>query len=140
MQPIEAVSVTEVQALNKLREVLHKSSAEWSCPGQKRSVMAVLNGTADVVSIMATGSGKTMLVLLPVLLEPHLITVVIVPLKALLMDYSRRLDNFGISVFVKFDIELSIWLVLLWIGAMDRAGDNGKRLDLVQFSLHGEEP
>lgn len=97
MQPIEAVSVTEVQALNKLREVLHKSSAEWSCPGQKRSVMAVLNGTADVVSIMATGSGKTMLVLLPVLLEPHLITVVIVPLKALLMDYSRRLDNFGIS-------------------------------------------
>lgn len=89
--------ITENQALLKLQEVLRNPLAQWSCEAQKRSVMAVLNEKQDVVSILATGSGKTMQIILPALLQPQQVNVVILPLKALDTDLKRRLNDLGIG-------------------------------------------
>ena len=83
-------------ALAKLREVLHKPEATWTCDGQRDAVLATLEGQKDVISILATGSGKTMQVILPVLLCPQEVTVLILPLRALVLDYQHRLEMMNI--------------------------------------------
>lgn len=88
--------ITENMALQEIRRLLGNSSATWTCGGQKLAVMSTLNSKTDVVSILATGSGKTMQVLLPAILHPRQASVVVLPLKALVQDYSRRLTNMKI--------------------------------------------
>ena len=91
----------ERTALTHLRTVLKNPRALWTCEGQRLSVVAVLQARADVLSILATGTGKTMQVIIPVLMEPRQTTVVILPLKALVTDYQRRLDA--------MDIRYQVW-------------------------------
>jgi superfamily II DNA helicase RecQ len=57
----------------------------------------VLQLETDVLAIMNTGSGKTMLALIPALLEPGHASVIVLPLKSLMTDYKRRLDDHNIS-------------------------------------------
>jgi len=61
-----------------------------------KGVQAVLGLETDVLAIMNTGSGKTMLALIPALLEPHQASVIVLPLKSLMTDYKRRLDDLDI--------------------------------------------
>lgn len=63
---------------------------------QKKGVLQVLDGSQDLLAIMATGSGKTMLALIPALLDQETLTVVILPLKSLIMDYERKLQAMNI--------------------------------------------
>lgn len=86
----------EEQALSCVRHILDDSQASWTCDGQRLAVMATLNRSQDVVSILATNAGKTMQVLVPTKLEPLVATVVVLPLKALIQDYSRRLKDLKI--------------------------------------------
>jgi len=80
-----------------LRHLLKDENATWSCKEQLEGLKAILALRADVLVIMGTGSGKTMLALLPVLLEPDQASVVVLPLKSLMTDYKRRLKNLGIN-------------------------------------------
>lgn len=77
--------------------MLKNPNACWTCEGQRLCVVAVLQGRTDVLSILATGSGKTMQVILPVLMQPMQTTIVVLPLKALISDYERRLQAMEIS-------------------------------------------
>ncbi|KAJ3533285.1 hypothetical protein NM688_g7305 [Phlebia brevispora] len=87
----------EAKALAAMQEVLQLPNVTWTCEGQRRAAQAVLEAKHDVVATLATGSGKTMLVILPAVLESRSVTVVVVPLKALMSDYQRRLQEMHIS-------------------------------------------
>ena len=91
--PSETVLALETRALKALRTVLRQPSAVWSGEGQRRAVLAVLQHQHDIITVLATGSGKTMLVLLPAILELQRTTVVVLPLRALLHDLVRRLTS-----------------------------------------------
>lgn len=83
----------EERALEVLRRLLKKPDANWRCEEQREGVLAMLDLKQDVLAIMATGLGKTMLAVIPPLLEPEYTTVLILPFRALMMDMKRRLDE-----------------------------------------------
>lgn len=94
--PLSATQSLESLALDALRTLLGRPDADWTSPEQRQGVLAVLECQTDILAIMATGSGKTMLTLIPIILQPNKTTVVILPLNSLLDDYCRRLDEFSI--------------------------------------------
>jgi superfamily II DNA or RNA helicase len=83
------------QALDKVRSLVGDPNATWTHDAQRDAMEAVLRLKTDVMGIMCTGSGKTMLAIVPSLLEDA-ITVVVLPLKSLMMDYRRKLDGMGV--------------------------------------------
>lgn len=83
-------------ALNGLRELLGQPEAMWTSPLQRDAVMTVLNTKKDVLAILTTSSGKSMISLIPAMLEHNLVTVLILPLKSLITDYKRKLEKMGL--------------------------------------------
>lgn len=71
--------------------------ATWSCDEQRVAVLATLKHETDVCAIMRTGSGKTMIALIPVLVEKAMVTVVVLPLNSLITDYTRKLKKMAIE-------------------------------------------
>ena len=59
---------------------------------------AVLERRRDVLCVLPTGGGKSFLFMVPALLERELVTVVVVPLIALLRDLARRCEEVGVPV------------------------------------------
>lgn len=57
----------------------------------------IVRGAAEMIVILPTGAGKSVLFMLPALIERTQTTVLIVPLKSLRVDMSRRLSEAGIS-------------------------------------------
>ncbi len=88
---------TEARAISTLRGVLRRPDATWNGEGQRRAVLAVLAAEHDVIAVLATGAGKTMLIVLPALMDLDHTTIVVLPLKALLNDLSRRMTEFGVG-------------------------------------------
>jgi superfamily II DNA helicase RecQ len=84
------------QALSVLQKVLCKPNADWTCPEQRAAMLAVLKLKTDVLVIIKTGGGKTMLPIIASLMERNYITVVVLPLKSLMADYRRKLDDMQI--------------------------------------------
>ena len=78
-------------ALTCMGQLLKVDNPTWSCSEQKVAMQAVLERRNDVLAIMRTSSGKSMLMVVPSLLENGSITIGIVPLNSLLLDYSRKL-------------------------------------------------
>ncbi|KAG6884601.1 hypothetical protein C0992_006044, partial [Termitomyces sp. T32_za158] len=97
-QPAEITSsALEALALQGLRKALNNPNATWSCPAQKDAVLAVLECKEDVCAILRTGAGKTMLAIIPALLETNKVTVVVLPLKSLVSDYVKKLTDMKIA-------------------------------------------
>ncbi|KAG5335205.1 hypothetical protein C0989_001870 [Termitomyces sp. Mn162] len=86
----------ESAALAGLCAALHNPQATWSSPEQKHAVIAVLQLKQDVCAFLRTGAGKTMLAIIPALIEGGQVTVVILPLKSLISDYKRKLKQMKI--------------------------------------------
>jgi len=97
---------TEAQALKVLQRLVGKDDATWRCDVQRQGVMAMLELERDVIAIMATSSGKTMLAIIPPLLEPNSITVIILPFRSLMADYTRKLDNMKVPFKVYMGVPL----------------------------------
>ncbi|KAF8062577.1 hypothetical protein FPV67DRAFT_1421983, partial [Lyophyllum atratum] len=85
------------RALYALQVVLGRPDAIWSCPEQQDAMLAILAHDTDVCIVLRTGAGKTMLAVIPTLLEGSLVTVVILPLKSLLADYKHKFDKMAIQ-------------------------------------------
>ncbi|KAF8182707.1 P-loop containing nucleoside triphosphate hydrolase protein [Pholiota molesta] len=83
----------EAKALGVLRRLVGNPTADWSCPEQKTGVLAALSLQRDVIAVLATGLGKTMLAILPSLLEHQKMTVVLLPLRSLMADYEHKLTR-----------------------------------------------
>lgn len=60
---------------------------------QKVAMKAVLQCHTDMVAVMATGSGKSMLAIVPSLLKKAMATVLVLPLNSLIMDYRHHLNE-----------------------------------------------
>lgn len=58
--------------------------------------MATLKLKTDVCVVMATGSGKSMVAFIPPMIEKDRISVAVLPLRSLVSDYQRRLDEIGL--------------------------------------------
>lgn len=85
------------KALEVVREVLQQPTAEWTSEAQRRIILSTLRAQEDLLALLCTGSGKTMVALAAAKLEPQCATVVILPLRSLLKDYERKLDQMKIS-------------------------------------------
>ena len=63
----------------------------------QRDVLELLHTRQQVLAMMPTGSGKTLLYALPSLVWNHSLVVVVCPLIALMKDQVRRMDAAGVS-------------------------------------------
>lgn len=73
----------------------HLNFRTYRCVGQREAIRAALtmpNGATLLVSL-PTGSGKSLLAQLPCVLDPHSLTVVVVPTTALCVDQERALRS-----------------------------------------------
>ena len=82
--------------LDRAREALHRvfGFADFR-PGQEEILSAVLGGE-DVMAIMPTGSGKSLLFQLPALLGEG-VTIVVSPLIALMRDQVAQMREYGVA-------------------------------------------
>jgi DEAD/DEAH box helicase len=93
---------SEADLLAVARKVYHKPDLNLRVPGQRASVLAVLGPQrADqVIIILATGSGKTLIIVVGVSLADARTTILILPLVALRNDMLRRFKEVGIQLLV----------------------------------------
>jgi len=99
-RPVESPSPNG--ALPALRQLLGNSQANWTSAQQEKAVLAALGREQDILAVLPTGSGKSMIALIPAFLERNTTTVLVLPLRVLLMDYQRKLLAMGVS-FETFD-------------------------------------
>lgn len=79
---------------------------------------AVLKRQTDIIVILPTGGGKSMLAIVPSLLEANMTTVLVLPLNSLIMDYERRLSEMNVPYQVyKSNSELNLQDNLVIISA-----------------------
>ncbi|KAF9439426.1 hypothetical protein P691DRAFT_640134, partial [Macrolepiota fuliginosa MF-IS2] len=79
---------------------LKDPSATWTSDAQRDAVLATASRCNDVVAILPTGGGKTMVPLISALLHPHSVSIFVLPFVSLVHDYERRLDSYGIGYTV----------------------------------------
>ncbi|KAI6107256.1 hypothetical protein EDD17DRAFT_1477604 [Pisolithus thermaeus] len=80
-----------ILALQKMQTLLQNDRTSWLSPQQKDAMMAILKREKDVIVVLPTGGGKSMLAIVPSLLEGDMVTILILPLNSLIMDYEQRL-------------------------------------------------
>jgi superfamily II DNA or RNA helicase len=83
----------ESRALATLRGLLGDPEATWSSDDQRTAVLTMLQRQADLIALLPTGSGKSMIALIPALMENNITTVLVCPLISLMTDYRRRFDS-----------------------------------------------
>ena len=66
---------------------------EFKSEEQRAGVMAMIEGASPLVVVMATGGGKTLLIMLPAVLKGSKTTVVVTPLTALAKDLMKRCND-----------------------------------------------
>ena len=108
--PLSAQALSwETKALTALRRLLKNQDAMWSCEEQRIGVLESLSAENDVVAILRTGVGKSMLAFIPAILDTSRITVLILPFISLEHDYERRLRELKIphTIFYKGTTKIS---------------------------------
>jgi ATP-dependent DNA helicase RecQ len=91
------LTVTEAERTDLLSVLRSEFSLEEFRAGQEDAIRAVLDGR-DVMVVMHTGAGKSLIYQLPALLLPGL-TVVVSPLIALMKDQTDKLDELGVEAW-----------------------------------------
>lgn len=91
----------DFNALLSLRAFLRSSTANFKSLEQAQGVALVTKRQVDILAVMPTGAGKSLLFLLPSFMEAgeNLTTVVVMPLVALTADMMKRCRE----VELKFD-------------------------------------
>lgn len=84
--------------LPSLRAMMNRLDAMFSSEVQLEATKLSLDGREDMIVVMPTGSGKSLVFMLPTFIEKgKRVTVVVVPLNALSADMERRCREFGLS-------------------------------------------
>ncbi|KAJ3505325.1 hypothetical protein NLJ89_g7481 [Agrocybe chaxingu] len=98
LESVDELPSTELEnsALATLRRVLQNPAAMWTCPEQKLAVLAALKLKCDLVVVMATSSGKSMVPIIPSLVEKNRTTVLVLPFRALVLDFVSKLTRMSI--------------------------------------------
>ena len=82
-----------------MKKFFRNSEATFSCVEQAQAMMEVMGRQNDLLVIMPTESGKSLLFMLPTLIEHGMTTVVLIPLVALgadMKDMKARCNKAGI--------------------------------------------
>jgi len=89
----ESDAELEGRALDLLCKYTNKPNAQWTSTLQWQAICQVYQAEEDIVVITATGSGKTMIGILPTLLgNSNELALIFLPLISLITDYKRRFD------------------------------------------------
>ena len=88
---------TPIPSLLEIREKVIQLLGYRPCLWQMRIVEALLRHDKDVVSVAATGSGKTLTFWMPLLFRPEGIQIIITPLNILGKQNVDTLTALGIS-------------------------------------------
>ena len=83
--------------LAKLRTFMHDQRVQFTVPEQAQALEAVLGGSDHVFLIGPTGMGKTSVFLIPAKESSCKVTIVLIPLSALRVDFSRRCTRLKIA-------------------------------------------
>lgn len=74
-----------------LQQVLKNTSITWISIYQKEAAIAIAQHKTDVMALLRTGGGKSMLAIIPAIMLPHEAIIVVLPLRSLLMDWEYKL-------------------------------------------------
>ena len=88
---------TQGMLLSQIRDKVEACFGYRPCLWQIRVVQALLKNDKDVVSISATGSGKTLTFWMPLVFVPDAIQIVVTPLNILGKQNVEMLANVGIK-------------------------------------------
>ncbi|PSR79380.1 hypothetical protein PHLCEN_2v7068 [Hermanssonia centrifuga] len=98
LSPLFSQASSEWQKVMKIvpgKHIRLLHPVQWTCDRQRNAAKHVLDAKVDVLAILATGAGKTMLTLFPTILDPDHISVIVLPLNSLLLDYKGKLGDIG---------------------------------------------
>jgi len=85
------------KTLRALRKFYDDEQATFKSPEQAQALQLIMEGTKDVLVILPTGGGKSLMFFLPTIMERDMTTVVIVPLIAVMQDLRNRCVKARIS-------------------------------------------
>jgi len=96
-EPNEEIPLPGPRALHMLRTFLDDERAWFTCPEQAQALELATTGDTSFFVVMSTGSGKTSAYMVPAKIEPHKVTIVILPLSGLRIDFAFRCENLRID-------------------------------------------
>lgn len=83
--------------LGGARKLFNQNMLEWKSAEQEQTMTIIMSWTEQVVAILPTGAGKSLLFMLPCTLPDAGITILVVPLVSLRADLLRRLRELCID-------------------------------------------
>jgi len=83
-------------ALETLGKVLLDPKATWTTKEQQQAMLAVLKREQDVMAMLKTGGGKSMLAIIPAVMMKKEGIILTLPLKSLMTDWERKLTEMKI--------------------------------------------
>ena len=86
--------------LKGARQLYDNEALQWKSAMQERAMVTVMSGTEQVVVVLGTGEGKSLLFMLPSVLPNVGITILILPLVSLRGDLLRRVRGLAIDHWI----------------------------------------
>jgi hypothetical protein len=84
----------EASILASMAKLLQMNTVQWRSPGQREAMRAVLRHRNDLIVVLATNAGKSMLAIMAAIQANRLsYVIVVVPLKSLLTHWMQTLDR-----------------------------------------------
>ncbi|KAG2365348.1 hypothetical protein BDR07DRAFT_1277326, partial [Suillus spraguei] len=83
-------------ALHAMKRLFQDQTVAWASRQQQQAMEAVLEKRTDVLAILRTGGGKSMLAIIPSIVETQFATVLVLPLNSLMIDFEHRLKRMGV--------------------------------------------
>ena len=80
-----------------MKKLYSNKEAGWKSIEQKQALTTIMSGTEQVVAILPTGAGKSLLFMLPCTLPDAATTILIVPLVSLHGDMLWRVREMSID-------------------------------------------
>ncbi|KAG2743923.1 P-loop containing nucleoside triphosphate hydrolase protein [Suillus brevipes Sb2] len=92
----DKISVLADKSLWTLCVLLQDEWANWWSSKQQDAVLSVLKRETDnIIMMLKTGGGKSMLAIIPAIMDTKRAVVVVLPLKSLMTDWERKLKAMG---------------------------------------------
>jgi hypothetical protein len=86
--------------LKEARQLYQDTELQWKSTMQERAMVTVMSRTEQVVVVLGTGAGKSLLFMLPCALPDAGITILILPLVSLRGDLLRRVRELAIDHWI----------------------------------------
>jgi superfamily II DNA or RNA helicase len=86
--------------LKAARGLYRDDTLQWKSAAQERAMTTVMSWTEQVVAVLGTGEGKSLLFMLPCTLPDAGVTILVLPLVSLRGDLLRRVRELGIDHLV----------------------------------------